>query len=143
MSHKILLVDDDPDFQAQVQPPLEALGYKVLAAETVEAARQIITDMRLDLAIVDLMLDHLDSGFALCYWIKKLDPRLPVILVSSVRSKTDMEFDVKTDEERSWIKADVWLDKPIRFETLHKEIVRLIPEYLASTTDAQHAGLPG
>ena len=39
-----------------------------------------------DLAIVDLMMEYKDSGFALCYHIKKKDPSIPVILVTAVTS---------------------------------------------------------
>ncbi len=37
-----------------------------------------------------------------------------------------MDFDAATDEERSWIKADAMLAKPIRFEQLKREIDRLL-----------------
>ena len=127
MSQTIMVVDDDPDFQAVIRLGLEQFGYKVLSAETAAKAMEAMNTCRPDLAIVDLMLDELDSGFVLCYHIKKADATIPIILVSSVHSTMGLSFAAKTEEERSWIKAEVMLDKPIRFESLHSEILKLLP----------------
>jgi CheY-like chemotaxis protein len=62
----------------------------------------------------------------LCYRIKKQDPTIPVIMVTSVTSETGLDFDATTKEERSWIKADALLDKPVRFEQLQREMNRLL-----------------
>ena len=78
----------------------------------------MLAQTRPDLAIVDLMMEYKDSGFALCYHIKKKDPSIPVILVTAVTSETGLEFDAATEEERSWVKADAMLAKPLRFEQL-------------------------
>ena len=64
----------------------------------------------------------------LSYHIKKKYPGLPVILVTGVAAETGLEFDSTTGEERSWIKADRVLAKPIRFEQLAAEIHRLSQE---------------
>jgi CheY-like chemotaxis protein len=62
----------------------------------------------------------------LCHHIRKQDPSIPVILVTSVNSETGMDFDMATGEDREWIKADALLAKPIRFEQLLGEIDRLL-----------------
>jgi CheY-like chemotaxis protein len=72
------------------------------------------------------MMDNPDSGFTLCYRIRKQDPTIPVIMVTSVNSETGLEFDMCTDEHSSWIRADALLSKPIRFEQLKGEIDRLL-----------------
>jgi CheY-like chemotaxis protein len=71
-------------------------------------------------------MENPDAGFTLCYHIRKRDPSIPVILVTSVNSETGMEFATATDRERSWIKADALLAKPVRFEQLRREIDRLL-----------------
>jgi len=53
-------------------------------------------------------------------------PSHAVIVVSGVESETGLEFDATTSEERSWIKADKFLAKPVRFEQLLGEIDRLL-----------------
>lgn len=123
----VLLVDDDADFLFQQKTRLEAAGFEVMIAEGESRAEEILSHRRPDLAVVDLMMENPDGGFTLCYHIKKKDPSIPIILVSSVNRETGLEFDTATAEERSWIKADAFLTKPIRFEQLSTEIERLLP----------------
>jgi len=73
-------------------------------------------------------MEHSDAGFALAYHIKKKDESIPVILVTAVASETGLEFDVATNEERSWVKADAFLAKPIRFEQLLAEIKKYLKD---------------
>ena len=122
----ILVIDDDIDFLSQQQVRLEAAGYRVITAEGQNEAVKVLCETRPDLAVVDLMMEDQDGGFTLCHHIKKIDESIPVILVSAVTGETGFEFDTATDEERSWIKADAFLDKPVRFEQLLREIHRLL-----------------
>lgn len=122
----ILVVDDDIDFLAQMQLNLEAAGFRVATAEGQKKAEEILQTLRPDLAILDLMMENLDGGFSLSYHIKQKDPSIPVILVTAVTSETGLEFDATTDEERSWVKADAFLAKPIRFEQLFREINKFL-----------------
>jgi CheY-like chemotaxis protein len=122
----ILMVDDDVDFVFQLKAQLEAAGFTTLVAHTAKQALDHLSAVRPDLAVLDLMMEKPDVGFTLCYRIKKQDPTIPVIMVTSVTSETKLEFDASTREERSWIKADVLLPKPIRFEQLQREIARLL-----------------
>lgn len=124
----LLVVDDDPDFQILARVPLEAAGFHVLAAGTRREAEEVLAREPCDLAIVDLMLEQADAGFTLCHHIKTRRPGMPVILVTSVTSETGLEFDAATEEERSWVKADVFLAKPVRAEQLVREIHRLLKE---------------
>jgi two-component system OmpR family response regulator len=124
----ILVVDDDPDFVEQMQGQLRAAGFRVTAAGGRKEAEAFLARESPDLAIVDLMMETPDCGFALCHAMKKRTPPLPVILVTAVTSETGLEFDATTDEERSWVKADVFLAKPVRIEQLVREIHRLLKE---------------
>src|SRR5664280_1688807 len=124
----VLLVDDDLDFLEQHKLLLLAKAFEVLTAESQAQAEKLLKTIRPDVAVLDLMLEHVDGGFALCYHIKKLDPKIPVILVTAVTSETSLAFDASTAEERRWVKADVLLPKPIRFEQLLREINRLLEE---------------
>ena len=123
---KILVVDDDVDLVLQLQVQLEAAGYEVWTAHSQAEAEELLGQKRPNLAVVDLMMEHSDGGFALCYHIKKLDASIPVVIVTAVRSETGLEFDAKTEEERSWVKADRVLAKPVRFAQLQREIEELL-----------------
>lgn len=122
----ILLVDDDPDFLCQMELQLRNAGYAVTTAADCREAEAQLAQAPPDLAVLDLMMDHPDDGFALCYHIKKKNPATPVILVTAVTSETGLEFDAATEEEKSWIRADAMLNKPVRFEQLTREIERLL-----------------
>ena len=122
----VLIVDDDEDFLLQQQAVLTAAGYEVVSAGGQKEAEEILKTVRPDIALVDLMMEHTDGGFALCYHIKKLDESIPIILVTAVASETGLEFDAATQEERSWVKADAMLAKPVRFEQLRREMERLL-----------------
>ncbi|HPD29230.1 MAG TPA: response regulator [Phycisphaerae bacterium] len=124
----ILLVDDDADFLMQEEIALKAGGYDVLTADSGKRAEEIIARTRPDAAIVDVMMEDTDAGFMLCYHIKKKDPSIPVIMVTSVTGETGLDFDAATDEEKSWIKADAFLAKPIRIEQLEAELTRLLKD---------------
>lgn len=122
----VLLVDDDSDFLFQQKLQLQNAGFDVVEAASNQQAHEILGRMRPDLAVIDLMMENADDGFTLCYHIKKQDPTIPVIMVTSVNSETGMDFDATTDEERAWIKVDAFLAKPIRFEQLKHEIDHLL-----------------
>lgn len=124
--HTILVVDDDEDFVFQLKAQFEAAGYAVNVAHNGKNALEILETARPDVAILDLMMEKPDIGFKLCYRIKKKDPSIPIIMVTSVTSETGLEFDAATKEERSWVKADVLLAKPVRFEQLQREVARLL-----------------
>ena len=124
----ILIVDDDPDFLQQEQMMLEGAGYRVVSAGSRDEAEELLTREGPDLAVVDLMMQQMDDGFALAYHIKKKHPATPVIILTAVASEASLEFDAATQEERSWIKADAFLAKPVRFEQLKRELDRLLPE---------------
>jgi CheY-like chemotaxis protein len=126
MTKTVLLVDDDPDFLLQQKMQLEAAGFQVLAADGETAAEKILAQRRPDVAVLDLMMQYADGGFTLCHHVKQKDPAIPVILVTSVNAETGLDFDAVTHAERSWIKADAFLNKPIRFEQLKREIDRLL-----------------
>ena len=122
----ILVVDDDLDLVLELQVQLEAAGYRVVTAHSDKQARQVAASARPDAAVIDLMMEEHDSGFALAHHLKRQSPELPVILLTAVASETGIDFDAVTAEERAWVKADVVLDKPVRFETLLAQLRRLL-----------------
>ena len=123
---KVLVVDDDPDILDQVELILKANGYDVATMDSAANAEEFLTSTQPDLAIVDLMMEQMDSGFVLCHQIKKLYPNMPIIMLTAVRASTGLGFDAKTPEAKSWIKADCILDKPVRAEELLNSVRKLL-----------------
>jgi CheY-like chemotaxis protein len=126
LNKTILLVDDDQDYLLEKKIQLEHAGYKVITADSAKQGLELLEQQKPDIMVVDLMMEEHDSGFSICYFSKKRYPDVPVIIVTGVVSETGLEFDAVTREERSWIKADAMLSKPIRFEQLESEIRKLL-----------------
>lgn len=121
---KILVVEDDPDMMEQMKLYLENEGYEVLAASNQKEAEPLIRPGAFGAAVLDLMMENPDSGFVLSHRIKKMDARIPVIIVTSVTRETGFYFDKARDPEE-WIKADAIIHKELRFEQLKGELRRL------------------
>ena len=123
---KILIVDDDMDSLLQLKMHVENFGFDTITAESQKEGEEIISKIKPDLAIFDLMMENKDSGFILSYKLKKKYPDVPVIIATAVTAETGMVFGLDTEEERNWIKADIYLEKGIRPDQLHREINKLL-----------------
>lgn len=121
-----MIVDDDVDTLNQMKFHVENFGYDTIIAESQKDGEKIIETEKPDLAILDLMMENKDSGFILCYKIKKKYPDVPVIIATAVTAETGMVFGLDTEEERNWIKADQYLEKGIRPDQLQREINKLL-----------------
>ena len=124
--YTILVADDDPDYLFQTVFSLGKAGYKTVTAESQAEAESIMQKFKPDLAIFDLMMESDDSGFILCYKIRKLYPGVPVILATAVARETGMSFSLDSEKDKSWIRADRYLEKGIRAEQLDQEIMKLL-----------------
>jgi two-component system, OmpR family, response regulator len=124
--YTVLLADDDPDYLFQVAFYLRSSGYEVVAVESQAEAEQVITKMKPDLAVFDLMMESDDSGFILCYKLKRRYPEVPVILATAVARETGITFGLSSDQDRDWIRADLYLEKGVRPEQLDQEIKKLL-----------------
>lgn len=122
---KILVVEDDPDMMEQMKVYLESEDYQVIAASTQKEAEPLIRPGAFSAAVLDLMMENPDSGFVLSHKIKKMDAKIPVIIVTSVTKETGFYFD-KAQDPKAWIKADAIIHKELRFEQLKAELKRLM-----------------
>jgi CheY-like chemotaxis protein len=128
VTRTVLLVDDDEDFRIQMEMHLQAAGFTVVAVDGAQRAEEKLKELHPDLAVVDLMMERMDAGFALSRRLKQLVPPVPVIMVTGVTAETGISFDLTSGDARSWIQADAVLAKPVRFEQLRREIARLLKE---------------
>ena len=117
---KILLVDDDLDLLEQNKILLESKGFKVVTAEGSKKGWEVFKQELPDAAIIDLIMEEHDSGFILCYKIKKDEhgKNIPVFILTSATYITGFKFGASTEEEKEWIKCDGILNKPIIIDDL-------------------------
>jgi len=122
----VFIVDDDADYLLQMTKMLENMGFDVISAYGQKEAEKVIEVIRPDLAIFDLMMENKDSGFILCHKIKKLKPDMPIIIATALTADTGMIFGLENEKDRNWIKADLYLEKGLRPDQLHREINKLL-----------------
>ncbi len=117
---KILIVDDDLDLLEQNKLLMQSKGFEVITAESGEEGIKTFKSEMPDAVIVDLIMEHHDSGFILCHQIKRTDhgKKIPVFILTSATYETGFKFSAATKEEQEWIKCDGILNKPVVVEEL-------------------------
>jgi len=124
--HTVLLADDDPDYLFQVAYYLRKAGFEVVAVESQTETEQVISRLKPDIAVFDLMMENDDSGFILCYKLKRKYPDVPVILATAVSRETGISFGLNSGQDREWIRADLYLEEGVRPEQLEQGIKKLL-----------------
>ena len=123
---RILIADDDQDLLLQMELYVKKMGFEVETADSQKEAELKLNNFNPDLCIFDLMMENKDSGFILSYKSKKKNPEVPVIIISAVTAETGMNFSLETDANHTWMKADLFLEKNIRADQLHREMNKLM-----------------
>ncbi|MFO7524675.1 MAG: response regulator [Ignavibacteriaceae bacterium] len=121
---KVLLVDDDLDLLEQHKLLFESRGYNVVTADNSKDGFEMFRKEKPDAAVIDLIMEEHDSGFILCYKIKKDDhgKTIPVFMLTSAAYDTGFKFSSATDEEKEWIKVDEIIHKPVVIDDLVEKI---------------------
>jgi chemosensory pili system protein ChpA (sensor histidine kinase/response regulator) len=122
----VLIADDDPDFLLQHSTAFESMGFQVVSCESRSTAVEQLDEVEPALAVVDLMMEESDSGFALCHEIKSRYPQTPIIIVTSASALTGYDFESLTGAQRTWIQADAVLAKPVRYDQIAGHVNRLL-----------------
>ncbi|MDU0452411.1 response regulator transcription factor [Staphylococcus chromogenes] len=124
MSVTCLIVDDDPDILEYVASHIEKEGYTAVTQPSGEAAKAYVMQHDIDIAIVDIMMDHMD-GFELCK-ILKYDYNYPVIMLTA--------RDALTDKERAFLAGtDDYVTKPFEVSELLFRIKAVLRRYQIQT----------
>ena len=75
------------------------------------------------------MLESVDAGFSLAYSMKKEKPEVPIIILSDIVRKTGIVFDLNSKEEKEWIKADEFVNKPVNTASLVCRVKKFLHEH--------------
>jgi CheY-like chemotaxis protein len=129
---KILFVDDDRDFLSSQSIYFSSRGYEVRTAESGEEALKLLAQEVPDVLILDLMMEHFDSGFVLSRKIRQNErfKEMPIIMLSGVAAATGRRFDQESEGLKQWSKLDAFLDKPIT----GKQLLKVIEEKTGAAT---------
>lgn len=121
---KILLVDDDLDLLEQNKILIESQNYEVITANSAKEGWEVFKKTKPDACIIDLIMEEHDSGFILCHRIKndEYGKNIPVFILTSATYETGFKFGASTSEEKEWIKADEFVNKPVIIEELVQKL---------------------
>lgn len=105
---KILIIDDDPDILKVLKANLELHHFAVITAESWSEGKKRLSEERIDLLVLDLMLPDGD-GIEICRTVRKEYPNLPIIMLTAKDRVSDRIIGLESG-------ADDYVVKP--FETL-------------------------
>ncbi len=92
MSHKILIIDDQPENVFVLQDRLEHEGYNVITAYDGQSGINKAVDEQPDIILLDIMMPGM-SGFEVCEVLTKNEKtkRIPIIMVTALTGSDDIK----------------------------------------------------
>jgi len=117
---RILIVEDEESLLKLETILLTVKGYEVSGAITGGDALNKLSEKKIDLILLDIMLPDID-GFEVCCRVRK-DPRfcgIPIIMLTAKKSPDDQERGVACG-------ADAYLTKPFKSAKIIEVIEKLL-----------------
>ena len=118
---KIMIADDDPNIRELIGAMLKDSGFSVCEAKDGRDALQLMMTENPDLAIIDLMMPHMD-GYELCRKLRQYYDNMPVLMLTA---KAELPSKVKGFESG----ADDYLTKPFEGDELILRVRALLRRY--------------
>lgn len=115
---KILLVEDSSNLRFVLKDYFEMLDYEVTDFEDANSAIKAFNSGVYDICLLDVIMPDKD-GFALMQEIKKLDPNVPVVLLTAKSNKEDRIHGFK-------LGCDDYIVKPFSTEELALRIEAIL-----------------
>ena len=127
---KILIIDDDADYQYATRMVLEKCGFEVASAYNPEEGIEKVQSEKPDLVILDVIMPKDFEGFEVAKKIREeLNMKqLPIILLTAIHVEKKVPYRFAPHEE--WLPVDYFYDKPIDPDVLVAKIKEFlnIPE---------------
>ncbi|GGH24405.1 response regulator transcription factor [Paenibacillus segetis] len=122
----LLIADDDPHIRTLLRHVLTNEGYFVLEAKDGKEAIDKMKETTVDLAILDVMMPHID-GLELCQYIRE-NYDIPIILLTARQQLSD--------KEQGYLRGtDDYLTKPFEPDELLFRIRALFRRYSVAFED--------
>jgi DNA-binding response OmpR family regulator len=127
MTANVLIVDDEVALSGFLKEVIEADGYVVRLASTLEAARRQLLEASPDVVLVNALLPD-GNGHALCQDLRARPEtsRLPLVFMSAMSRPVDIE-------KAMALGADAFLGKPF----LARDLSRTLSRVTGRVTDRQ------
>ena len=120
MKHRILVVEDDPQFGEMLKTWLEAEGHEAILAETLEAGFvRIASEPLPEVVLLDIHLGN-KNGLTLVHWARK-QKHLAHMQIAAVTGLSTFK-DLKSAGDAG---CDTCFTKPIDFKALREYLTGL------------------
>ncbi|MFH1645440.1 MAG: response regulator [Candidatus Omnitrophota bacterium] len=128
MGKRILVVDDDLDFQEATSALLEAKGYEVILAASGEECIKKAKEYNPSLILLDVMMADKTEGFQTARKIQEDEAikDTPVLITTAIGREMNLPFKFEADE--AWLPVKGVLEKPIKPELLLSEVDKWIKD---------------
>jgi DNA-binding response OmpR family regulator len=119
-THRILVVDDEPEIHAVLGKLLTREGFEVESAYSAEDAFKCIEGAKPDLVILDIMMPKV-SGIEVCNQLKASDATkdIMILIVSARDAQSDRIEGLKHG-------ADDYVSKPFHLRSLVRKIEHML-----------------
>ena len=115
---KILVVEDDRNFNDLIATILRQNGYTVQGAENPPAAYDLLQSEQFDLVLSDIMMPQVD-GYQFAQELRRTDPSIPILFITA-------RDDIASKEKGFNSGIDDYMVKPINFNELILRIKALL-----------------
>jgi PAS domain S-box-containing protein len=112
--HTVLIIDDEDLVRDVVARMIEDLGYAAITATDGPAGLAIVDSLPIDAVLVDLTMPRM-GGADVVTALRERRPELPIVVCSGF------------DRDGRAVRADAYLPKPFRIETLDQTLAKLLP----------------
>ena len=128
----ILIIDDDKNIRKLMRVVLEREGYNVHAAENGKVALSVMDSVKVDIAIVDIMMPDMD-GYEFTKILRENDENLPVIMISAKQ--------LAEDRKKGFLAGiDDYMIKPVDMDELLLHIRALLRRVKINDEKKIHIG---
>lgn len=121
MKNSVLIIEDDAFIKQMYSNKIEELSINVFSASNYDEVKNILSNKKVDLILLDLILPN-TSGFDILKWLKKNDnlKNIPVLVLSNLSSQVDIKnaFDLGA------------VDYIVKSNYTPTEVMRTIQKYL-------------
>lgn len=129
---KILMIDDDDNLVNVVGLVLKAKNYQFKFALSAAEGLEKIKEVNPDLIILDVIMEDFVAGFRVVSELRAGNENseylaysnIPIIMLTSVTSKTDINFSEKVGT--ALLPVDAFIEKPVKPATLISKIEELL-----------------
>ena len=109
-ARRILIIDGDSGLRRDLRQNCEQYGYQVSEADGAAAGIHEFEEHKPNLVLLEVSLPD-GSGFDVCRSIRRIDPKAPIVLISSRGEEIDVVVGLE-------IGADDYMVKPLRMREL-------------------------